>query len=138
VTSIPAPLSGKMKGSGLLTYAMVMLGLAGVFNVVDGIVALSKSSFYVGGAAYVFGDLHTWGWIVLILGVVEIAAAMTIARGSEVARWFGVVAASVNAFAQLMFLHANPWWSLSAFAMDILIVYALIVYGGAKINARFR
>lgn len=135
-TSLPASLSVTVKGSGWLTYSMVMLGLVGVLNVVDGIVAQSKSSFYAAGARYVFGDLKTWGWIVLLLGVAEIAAALTIARGSELARWFGVAAASVNALAQLMFLRANPWWSLTAFTMDILIVYALTAFGGAQLADR--
>ena len=121
-------------GYGWITYASIMLGLAGTFNVIDGIVALSKSRFYVADASYVFSDLRTWGWIVLVVGALEIFAALYVTRGSEFARWFGVGAASLNGIAQLMFLPAYPLWAISAFAMDILIVYGLIVYGGARLK----
>jgi len=126
--------AAKPKGYGWVTYAAVMLGLAGTFNVIDGIVALSKSKFYVAGAKFVFSDLRTWAWIILILGVLQILAAVYVVQGSELARWFGVVAASLNGAGQLMFLHAYPLWSLSAFAIDVLIVYALVVYGGGSLK----
>lgn len=122
-------------GTGWITYASIMLGLAGVFSVVDGIVGLSKSKFYVADARFVFSDLRTWAWIVLILGALEIFASLYVARGSEFARWFGVGAASINALGQLAFLQAYPLWTISAFTMDVLIVYALIVYGGKRLKA---
>jgi hypothetical protein len=120
-------------GFGWITYAAVMLGLAGTFNVIDGIVGLSKSKFYVADASYVFSDLRTWSWIVLVLGALELAAAFRITSGSEFFRWFGIGAASVNGIAQLMALPGYPIWALVAFAMDLIIVYALVVYGGTKL-----
>ncbi len=121
-------------GNGWITYASLMLGLAGAFNVIDGIIAVSKSKFYVAGATFVVSDLKTWGWIVLVAGALEVAAAIYVTSGSEMARWFGVGAASVNGIVQLLFLPAYPLWAISAFAMDILIVYALVVYGGARLK----
>jgi len=122
----------KPQGYGWLLYASVILGLVGTFNVIDGIVALSKASFYVADARYVFSDLRTWGWIVLILGILQIVAAWTVFNGSSFARWFGIFAASLNAVAQLAFLQAYPFWSIAAFTMDMLVVYALAVYGGSR------
>jgi len=122
-------------GTGWITYASIMLGLAGVFNVIDGIVGLSKSKFYVADAKYIFSDLRTWAWIILILGALQIFASLYVARGSEFARWFGVGAASVNALAQLAWLQSYPLWAISVFTMDVLIVYALIVYGGKRLKA---
>jgi hypothetical protein len=121
-------------GNGWITYASLMLGLAGAFNVIDGIIAVSKSKFYVAGATFVVSDLKTWGWIVLVAGALEVAASIYVTSGSEMARWFGVGAASVNGIVQLLFLPAYPLWAISAFAMDILIVYALVVYGGARLK----
>jgi hypothetical protein len=54
--------------------------------------------------------------------------------GSEWARWFGVASASVNALGQLWFAPAYPWWSIAIFALDILIIYALVVYGGSRLR----
>jgi hypothetical protein len=123
-------------GNGWITYASLMLGLAGAFNVIDGIVAISKSKFYVAGATFVAGDLKTWGWIVLVAGVLQVAAAIYVTNGSELARWFGVASATVSGLVQLLFLPAYPLWSIAVFAMDILIVYALVVYGGARLKQR--
>jgi hypothetical protein len=111
-----------------------MLGLAGMFNVIDGIVGLTRSKFYVAGASFVFGDLRTWSWIVLIVGALEVVAAVYVTQGSGWAKWFGVAVASVNGIAQLMFLPSYPLWAIAVFAMDILIVYALVVYGGARLK----
>jgi hypothetical protein len=122
-------------GYGWIMYATIMLGLAGTFNVIDGIVGLSKSSFYVANAHFVFSDLRTWSWIVLLLGVLEILAAFAVLRGSEFYRWLGIGAASVNAIAQLMYLPGYPLWGIAAFTMDLLVVYALVAYGGKRLKA---
>jgi hypothetical protein len=123
------------RGSGWVTFAAVMLGLSGAFTLFDGILAVSKSRFYVADATYVFSDLRTWGWIVIVLGIVLLLAAFSVAGGGEFGRWFGIIAAGVNAFGQLMFIPAYPVWGLALFAVDILIIYALAVYGGRRLPA---
>jgi hypothetical protein len=122
------------KGVGWVTFAVVLLGLAGIWNVVDGILAISKSHVYTANASYVFSDLKTWGWIVLILGILEGLAALAILSGSEWARWFGIGVAGINAIGQLSFVPVYPFWGLMMFAVDILIIYALAVYGGRRLQ----
>jgi hypothetical protein len=122
------------KGAGWLTFATIMLALSGTFSVIDGIVAVSKSKFFTPNAVYVFSDLKTWGWIVLILGVLELVAAGAIFGGSQAARWFGIAAAGLNALGQLLFVQAYPWWSVAAFATDVVIIYALAAYAGPRLR----
>src|SRR4051812_18572598 len=121
-------------GLGWVSFASIMLGLAGTFNVIDGIIALTKAKFYVHGAVFVFSDLRTWAWIVLFLGVLQLLAAFAIFTGSQFARWFGIVAAGVNAIGQLLFMPAYPLWSISIFAVDILIIYGLAAYAGSRLR----
>ena len=120
------------RGAGWLVFAATVLGIAGIFNVIDGIVALSKSSFYVAGARYIFSDLRTWGWIVLILGVLEILAAFAVLARAQWARWFGIVLASLGAIGQFGFIQAYPFWSITIIAVCIFAVYGLAVYGGRE------
>ena len=80
----------EQRGVGWLIFAATMLGFAGILCVIDGIVALSKSKFYTANAVYVFSDLRTWGWIVLVIGVLAIVAAMGVLSGSQFARWYGM------------------------------------------------
>jgi hypothetical protein len=121
-------------GAGWLTFAGMMLGLIGTFNFIDGILALANSKVFTANAVYVFSDLRTWGWIVTILGILQLVAAVAIFTGSEVARWFGIVTAGLGAIGQLLFIQAYPFWSLALFATDVLVIYALAVYGGAKLR----
>ena len=121
-----------VQGSGWLTFAATMLGLVGILSVIDGIVALSKARFYVAGATYVFSDLRTWGWITLILGVICILAAGGVLAGSQWARWFGIFAAGLNAIALFSAAQGFQLWTLIIFACDILVIYALAVYGGRR------
>src|SRR3954447_11328389 len=123
-----------VRGARWLSFAGIMLGLAGIWNLIDGILAISTSKVYVAGAKFVFSDLRTWGWIILVLGILEISAAFAIFTGSEIARWFGIVAAGLNSIGQLMFVPAYPFWSLAMFTLDILIIYALAVYAGGKLR----
>ena len=127
-------LPGEPAGVGWVVFAAVMLGLVSLWNIFDGIAAISSAHVYVQNANYVFSDLNTWGWIVLCLGVLQGVAALLLLTGSEFGRWFGVASAGLNALGQLMFLPAYPWWALAMFSVDLLIIYALTVYGGSRLR----
>jgi hypothetical protein len=126
--------AGEPSGTGWIIFAATMLGLTALWNIFEGIAAISSAHVFVANAHYVFSDLKTWGWIILVLGIVQAVAAATLLSGSELARWVGITSASLNALGQLAFVPAYPWWSLSMFAVDILIVYGLAVYGGARLR----
>ena len=120
------------RAAGWLVFAASMLGLAGIMSVIDGIMALSKSKFYVAGATYAFSDLRTWGWIALAVGALLIVAAMGVLSGSSFSRWFGIFAAGLNAIAHFSWIQAYPFWSLVVIAIDILVIYALATYAGRR------
>jgi hypothetical protein len=122
------------KGFGWLLFAATMLGLAGVLTLLNGIMGLSKSKFYTANASYVFSDLRTWSWIMLAVGALLIVAAMGVFSGSGFARWFGIFAAGLNALGQFAAIQAYPFWSLMVFALDVLVIYALAVYGGRRLE----
>src|SRR4051794_25302192 len=83
-------------GDGDVVFAASMLGLAGTWNTIAGMLAIGDSRVYAGEKTFIFSGLNTWGWIVLLLGVLQLLAAFSIVKGSEVGRWFGIGAASVN------------------------------------------
>ena|SRR5215203_486819 len=118
------------RGSGWLAFAAMMLALAGTFSVINGIIAVAKARFYTPDAVYVFSDLRTWGWILIVLGCLQIGAASSIGAGRSFGRWFGIAAASLNALGQLFFVPAYPIWAVAIFAVDVLIIYGLTAYGG--------
>jgi hypothetical protein len=118
------------KGTGWLVFAGVMLFIAGTLGVLDGVAAITDSKFYVRHPHFIFGTLHLWGWVTLVIGALLIAAVFGIWAGAQWARWFGVGVAALSAVARLLFVPAYPLWSLALFAVDLLIVYGLATDGG--------
>ena len=128
-------------GQGLVTFAGVMLMIAAVLNMLYGIAAIGKANFFVHDARYVFGDLNTWGWFLLALGVLQAFAAVAIWRAPPWARWFGVACASGNAILQMLWIPAYPVLAMTILGLDIIAIYGLLAYGGrrrAALDARAR
>src|SRR5580693_316361 len=119
----------RVEGHGLLIFASVLLMVLGVFNLLDGIAAVARSHVFIANAHYVVGDLRTWGWVVLILGALQVLGGIGILTGNQFARWFGVAVVALNAFGQFFFIPAYPFWSLTIIAVDMVALYALCVYG---------
>jgi hypothetical protein len=123
-------------GQGLVTFAGVMIMIAAVLNTLYGIAAIDNANFYVNDARYVFGDLNTWGWFLLGLGILQAFAAFAIWRGAGWARWFGVACASVNVILQMLWIPAYPVLAMTILALDIIVIYGLLAYGGRRRAAR--
>jgi len=121
-------------GSGLLVFSVVMMGIAGVWAVIEGIAAIANSRIYTDNAVFVFSDLNTWGWIVLGLGALLLLSAAWVFTGSQLARWFGIVAAGLYSIGQLLFIDAYPLWSMAMFAASIVVIYALAAYAGPRLR----
>jgi hypothetical protein len=123
------------KGIGWVMFAAVLLGLAGIWNFFEGVLAIGSSRVYTGHETFIFSNLNTWGWIVMILGILQGIAGLTLLSGSEIARWFGIAVAGLNAFGQLSFIPAYPLWGIAMFSVDLLIIYALAVCGGHRLRS---
>jgi hypothetical protein len=123
-------------GQGLVTFAGVMLMIAAVLNTLYGIAAIDKANVFVHNARYVFGDLSTWGWFVLALGVLQFFAALAIWRGAPWGRWFGVACASANAILQTLWLPSYPILALTILPLDIIAIYGLLAHGGRRRSVR--
>jgi hypothetical protein len=123
---------GYIDGSGWVLFAGIMILTVAVLNIIWGIAAIGNSSFFVQDTRYILSELNTWGWIVLIIGALQLAAAFSIWAGGTFGRWFGIAVASVNAIAALLSVPAYPVWALVIVALDVLAIYGLAVYGGDR------
>ena len=117
-------------GPGWVLFAGVIIAIIGVLNVIYGIAAIDKSKFFVANSQFIISDLKTWGWVMLVLGALQILAAASIWNGGSFGRWFGIGVASANAIAALLSISAYPFWSLAIFAVDLMVIYGLAAYGG--------
>jgi len=116
------------RGGSAVVLAGAFLMLGGVLNIIYGIAAISNSNFFTHNTHYVFSNLKTWGWIVLIIGILELCAAASLLAGKAFGRWFGIVVGSLNAISALLSIPAYPLWSLAIFALSLWIIYGLAVY----------
>jgi len=117
------------RGYGLLIFASVMLLVAGFWNLIQGITGIARSHVYIANAHYVFGDLRSWGWVMLILSILMLLAGIGVLIGNQLARWFGVAVLGLDAIAQMFFIPAYPFWSLTIIALDVVALYGLCAYG---------
>jgi hypothetical protein len=116
--------------AGMVVFAGTLLLLVGGFNVIYGLVALFKDQVLaVTKAGLVAFDITTWGWITLIIGIIQILVGFGLFGGRSWAIVAGVVLAVLNGFNQIAFLQAQPVWSTIIIAIDVLIIYALTAHG---------
>jgi hypothetical protein len=74
-------------------------------------------------------DLAGWGWFALIMGMLLLVAGGSLLSGALWARTLAVVLAVISALGQLLLLPAQPWWSTIVIAVDVLVIYAVVVHG---------
>jgi hypothetical protein len=120
------------RGYGLIIFAAVVLLVLGFFNMIYGIAAIANSHVFTANAHYVVGDLRAWGWITLILAVLQLVAAAGILAGNQLARWFAVAVVGLNAIDMMFFIPAYPFWALTIIAVDIVALYGLCAYGSRE------
>jgi hypothetical protein len=115
--------------SGWVTFAGVMLLIAGALNVIYGIAAIGDSKFFINDSKYILSNLNTWGWITLIIGVIQLFAAFSLWSGNLYGRIIGIGAAGLSAIGALLSIPAYPFWSLAIFAIDIVIIHQIATRG---------
>ena len=118
----------EMRGVGRVMFAGTLLTIGGVLNIVYGIAAISNSSFFTHHAHYVFADLKTWGWVSLVLGILELFAALSLIRGAAFGRLFGIFVGALVAVEALFEIPAYPFWSIAVFALSLWIIHGLAIY----------
>jgi hypothetical protein len=120
----------RAEGEVWILFAAVILMVAGVFNILYGLVAITKDSYLSNHV--LFSSVTTWGVVILIVGIIAVIVAIAVFFKQRWSRWLGVIVCGVDATIQLAFLGAFPFWSALIIAIDILVIYGLVVYGGRE------
>ena len=110
---------------GWLMFSGLMIYFVGFWNAFEGGIAFFRSAFFAGTP--VFGSLPFWAVVWIAIGAFEIGLAMLIMRGNNLARWAGVAVVAASTIIHMLGIVVYPWWSLFVMALDLLILYGLIV-----------
>ena len=119
-----------MRGAGRALFAATLLVIVGTLNIIYGIGALDGANIFVNDKRYIFTDLNTMGWVLIILGVIQLGGGFSLMAGNTYGRVIGLIGASLGAIAALLSIGGNyPWWSLAIFFLCIYIVHGIFIYG---------
>ncbi|MGX7677508.1 DUF7144 family membrane protein [Jatrophihabitans sp. DSM 45814] len=123
-----------VKGEGWWIFAGTMIGIAGIMRLFDAIWAFRYDGVLPSNLeGAIFGhSLNTYGWVYLIVAIVLGIGSVAIFMGSAVGRWIGVIAAALLAISAVWWMPYYPVWSLTYVFIALLVVYALVVYGGRE------
>jgi hypothetical protein len=119
-----------MRGTGRALFVAILLLIAGTLNLIYGFGAIGNAHFFTSSTSYVFANLHTWGWITVILGLIQLAAGFSLIAGNAYGRVIGIIGAALGALEALLAVGGNyPFWSLGVFALCLWILHGLVIYG---------
>jgi hypothetical protein len=111
-------------------FAAVLLLIVGTINIIYGIGSLDDANVFVNDKRFILTNLNTLGWVLIILGVLQLTAGFSLMAGNVYGRVFAIIAGSLGAIGALLSIGgAYPWWSLGVFALCVYVVHGIIVYG---------
>ena len=119
-----------MRGAGRALFAATLLLIEGTLNIIYGIGALDSANIFTNDTRYIFTNLNTMGWVLIVLGVIQLTGGFSLWVGNTYGRVIGIIGGSLGAIAALLSIGgAYPWWSLGIFVLCVWIVYGLFIYG---------
>jgi hypothetical protein len=119
-----------MRGTGRALLAATLLLIAGTLNIIYGIGALDGANIFANDKRYILTDLNTMGWVLIVLGIIQLTGGFSLMSGRTYGRFIGILGGSLGAIGALLSIGGNyPWWSLAIFFLCIYIVHGIFVYG---------
>ena len=119
-----------MRGTGRAAFAAILLLIVGTLNIIYGIGALDDANIFVNDTRFILDDLNTLGWVLIILGVLQLTGGFSLLSGNTYGRVIGITAGSLGAIGALLSIGgAYPWWSLAVFALCVYIVHGILIFG---------
>jgi len=126
-----------MRGVGRVAFAGILLLVAGTLNIIYGIGALDDANIFVNDKRYIFTNLNTLGWVLIVLGLIQLTGGFSLLAGNTYGRVIGIVGGSLGAIGALLSIGgAYPWWSLGIFALCVYVVHGIVIYGDDEKVAR--
>ena len=120
----------EVRGAGRVVFAAFLLLIVGTINIIYGIGALDDANVFVNDTRYILTNLSTLGWVLIILGVIQLTGGFSLMAGNAYGRVIGIAAGSLGAIGALLSIGGNyPWWSLGVFALCVYVVHGIVVYG---------
>ena len=116
--------------TGFILFAGLMMIMVGIWQALEGLIAIFENEFYVATRNYLFQfDATTWGWIHLLLGLIVAFAGWGLLSGRTWARAVAITVAVLSAIANFLWLPYYPFWALLIIAVDVFVIWAIAAHG---------
>jgi hypothetical protein len=91
---------------------------------------LDDANIFVNDKRYIFTNLNTLGWVLIIVGAIQLTGGFSLIAGNTYGRWIGIIGAGVGAIGALLSIGGSyPWWSLGIFVLCIYVLHGILVFG---------
>ena len=123
-------MASKGAWAGWVAFAGLLLMIIGGLDFLQGLVAVIRDQYYiVGDNGALVLDVSQWGWVMMIWGVVLALVGYGLVSAATWARWAAIVVVGLNFIAQLGYDGSSGYtlWSLTVLALNVVVLYALIV-----------
>ncbi|MCB0864790.1 MAG: hypothetical protein KDB58_03670 [Solirubrobacterales bacterium] len=122
-----------MKGAGRVVFAAIMLLVVGTINIIYGFGALDDANIFLNDTRFILSDLNTLGWVLIVLGLIQLTGGFSLFAGNAYGRVIGIIAGTLGAVGALLSIGgAYPWWSLAVFFLCVWIVWGIIEFGAEE------
>jgi hypothetical protein len=119
-----------MRGTGRAAFVATLLLIAGTLNFIYGLGALDNANIFKNDQRYILTNLNTLGWVLLVLGVIQLAGGLSLLAGNTFGRVIAIIGGSLGAIGALLSIGgAYPWWSLAIFFLCVYIVHGIFSFG---------
>jgi hypothetical protein len=126
-----------MQGAGRVVFAAILLLIVGTLNIIYGIGAISEAHIYANDTRFILTNLNALGWVLIILGVIQLTGGFSLMVGNAYGRIIGIIGGSLGAIGALLSIGgAYPWWSLGIFFLCCWVVYGIVIFGEDEATPR--
>lgn len=111
--------------TGWWVLAGVLLVFAGVVDIIFGFAAIADSHYYTANATLIASNLNAYGWAAVVIGLVQLAAGLSLFKGGGFGRWVGVISAGLAGIYYLLIIPAAPFLAIAMFFVMVTIIFQL-------------
>jgi hypothetical protein len=116
--------------AGWVVFAGIMMIIGGSLNIIYGVVALVDHHWSGwGNLNHLYLSVNSWGWILLIMGIIVLISGFGVMTGNLAARIVGICIASLSLLGNFFVIPLYPFWALTIIVLDTLVIWALAAHG---------
>ena len=108
------------------SFASGWLLTIGLLNLFYAISVIADSTIFITTASWLVGDARPWGWLMLAVALIQLAAAPGVLLGRLGALWIGLLSVVGHVVAAIMFFPDSPWVAIVLLAVDATVFLCLL------------